>query len=295
MHTEDLVVGRLYKINHKHSLLGPEKEENLYMFLRVDGKKAKMLSLEGDYKIFDVKDLKTPRSNYSEVFSKSVINELFPLMKQFILEFKKYDKIKYSKHTGFKSRGKSLKKLNGIHRDIEKLQVTPLLTPAVENYFNVYKKLGFNFETVEHLMVNFLFIKDWSNTCKKLRGFSFNSPKFPDSKIAKFSQDALILHHLYTNICLKPNFKNVKIEWIDLLITKVHFSTYNDSSKKEVIKFLAKIKEFCAPREEDDSFANLDEEKSPIPIKRSTTNTSGLNTLTFEELIKNNEHKVKSL
>ena len=54
MNAQELVVGRLYKVTSKKSILGPEKEENLYMFLRLYGKKAFMLSLEGEYRKVDI-------------------------------------------------------------------------------------------------------------------------------------------------------------------------------------------------------------------------------------------------
>ena len=63
MNTQELVVGRLYKVTSKKSILGPEKEENLYMFLRLRGKKAYMISLEGEYKAIDIEDITRPRAD----------------------------------------------------------------------------------------------------------------------------------------------------------------------------------------------------------------------------------------
>lgn len=285
MNTQDLVVGRLYKINSKKSLLGPEKEESLYMFLRVKGKKASMLSLEGEYKTFNIKDINTPRADYLEIFSNETKETIFPLMRKFVLEYQKYDNIKYSKKTGFKSKGVTLKALNSTQRDIEKLGVTPFITRAVENYFNFYKGLNVSFNCVESMMINFLFIKEWERTHKKLRGFNFNSKKFADAKLDKFSQDALILQHLYTNICLKPNFKNIKSEWIDLLITKIYYNGYKDNNKTEVIKLLSQIKSKC----DNNSFNNL-AKKTEEPKK----NSNGLNTVSFSDLVRDNQYKLDS-
>lgn len=245
MRIQDLVVGRLYKVTSKKSLIGPEKEESLYMFLRARGKKALMLSLEGEYKSFEFDAIETPRADYLEIFTQETKDIVFPLMRKFILEYQKYDNVKYSKSEGFKSKGMTLRKLNSIQRDIEKLNITPFISKAVNSYFNFYKGIDVNFNSVESTMVNFLFIQEWKNSYKKLRGFSFNSKRFSNTKLDKYSQDTLILQHLYTNLCLKPNLKNIKAEWIDLLITKIYYNGYKDKNKNEVIKFLSKIKESC--------------------------------------------------
>ena len=171
-------------------------------------------------------------------------------MRKFILEYQKYDNVKYSKSEGFKSKGNTLRKLNSLQRDIEKLRVTPFIGKAVNSYFNFYKGLNINFNSVESTMINFLFIQEWKNSYKKLRGFSFNSKRFDNVKLDKYSQDTLILQHLYTNLCLKPNLKNIKAEWIDLLITKIYYNGYKDRNKNEVIKFLSQIKESCVSASE---------------------------------------------
>lgn len=285
MNAQDLVVGRLYKINSKKSLLGPEKEEALYMFLRLRGNKASMLSLEGEYKTFNIKDINTPRADYLEIFSNDTKEVIFPLMRKFVLEYQKYDNIKYSKKTGFKSNGKNLKKLNSTQRDIEKLGITPFITKAVDNYFNFYKGLNVSFNCVESMMINFLFIKEWEKSHKKLRGFNFNSKKFADVKLDRFSQDTLILQHLYTNICLKPNFRNIKAEWIDLLITKIYYNGYKDANKSEVIKLLSQIKTKC----DNNNFDNF-AKKAEEPKKE----TNKLSTVSFSDLIKDNQYKLDS-
>lgn len=346
MRIQDLVVGRLYKVTSKNSLLGPEKEESLYMFLRVRGKKALMLSLEGEYKKFDLDVIETPRADYLEIFTQETKDIVFPLMRKFILEYQKYENVKYSKSEGFKSRGTTLRKLNSLQRDIEKLRVTPFISKAVTSYFNFYKNLEVNFNSVESTMVNFLFIQEWKNSYKKLRGFSFNSKRFDNVKLDKYSQDTLILQHLYTNLCLKPNLKNIKAEWIDLLITKIYYNGYKDTNKNEVIKFLSRIKENCVsasesipmfsindmiqPQEETplavqaslQSYKNLQEQvkvssfQQPIaqqPIAKPSTisqvkpqvqsqptlqqkvKTPGLNTVSFADLVRENQYKINRL
>lgn len=337
MNIQDLVVGRLYKVTSKKSLLGPEKEESLYMFLRSRGKKALMLSLEGEYKKFDLDVIETPRADYLEIFTQETKDVIFPLMRKFILEYQKYDNVKYTKTDGFKSKGIRLTKLNILQRDIEKLRVTPVITKAVNSYFNFYKGLEVSFNSVESTMVNFLFIQEWKNSHKKLRGFSFNSKRFADIKLDKYSQDTLILQHLYTNLCLKPNLKNIKAEWIDLLITKIYYNGYKDKNKNEVIKFLSKIKEKCVSTSESVNMFSANEiqqpqEKiqsgiqeniefyknlqnsiksdgytkssvSPSVLKQPQTQakpqtqlkTTGLNTVSFSDLIKENQYKVNKL
>lgn len=287
MNPQDLVVGRLYKVVSKKSILGPEKEENLYMFLRLKGKKAYMLSLEGEYKKIDIEDIGTPRADYLEIFSAEVKENLFPLMRKFVLEYQKYDNIKYSKNSGFKSCNAHLKTLNELQRDIEKFGITPFITKAVDNYFNVYKNLNTSFNCVESMMINFLFISEWEKSHKKLRGFNFNSKKFADAKLDKFSQDTLILQHLYTNICLKPNFKNIKAEWIDLLITKIYYNGYKDTNKNDVIKLLSEIKEKCNGRNEEAPTTKKVE--TSLPKKAKT-----LNTISFADLIKENQYKINT-
>ena len=285
MNAQDLVVGRLYKVTSKKSILGPEKEENLYMFLRLKGTKAFMLSLEGDYKAVNITDISVPRADYLEIFSNDVRESLFPLMRKFVLEYQKYEGVKYSKNTGFKSSNRNLKTLNGLQRDIEKFGITPFITKAVDNYFNVYRNLNTNFNCVESMMINFLFITEWEKSHKKLRGFNFNSKKFADAKLDKFSQDTLILQHLYTNICLKPNFKNIKAEWIDLLITKIYYNGYKDANKSEVIKLLSEIKERCSSKNENITNKNIIE---------TPKTTKTLNTISFADLIKENQYKIST-
>lgn len=326
MQIQNLVVGRLYKITSKKSLIGPEKEESLYMFLRARGKKALMLSLEGEYKTFDFNRIEIPRADYLEIFSQEIRDTIFPLMRQFILEYQKYDNVKYSRSDGFKSKRMVLQSLNSLQRDIEKLKITPFISKAVSNYFNFYKGIDINFNSIESTMVNFLFIKEWKSSYKKLRGFSFNSEIFSKEKLDKYSQDTLILQHLYTNLCLRPNLNNIKAEWIDLLITKIYYNGYKDKNKNEVIKFLSRIKESCSNNLDNiDIFENTLENQEQniynIPkavntyknmqqstkvesfsqptIKPSTfsqpkaqSQTQGLNTVSFADLIKENQYKV---
>lgn len=272
MRIQDLVVGRLYKVTSKNSLLGPEKEESLYMFLRMRGKKALMLSLEGEYKKFNLDVIETPRADYLEIFTQETKDIVFPLMRKFILEYQKYENVKYTKSDGFKSSGVTLRKLNSIQRDIEKLRVMPFISKAVTSYFNFYKNLEVSFNSVESTMINFLFIQEWKNSHKKLRGFSFNSRRFDNVKLDKYSQDTLILQHLYTNLCLKPNLKNIKAEWIDLLITKIYYNGYKDTNKNEVIKFLSQIKESCVSASESISMFSVNDtvqhqEEKPLNVQ----------------------------
>src|SRR5699024_5159518 len=138
---------------------------------------------------------------------------------------------------------------------------------------------------VESMMINFLFITEWEKSHKKLRGFNFNSKKFADVKLDRFSQDTLILQHLYTNICLKPNFRNIKAEWIDLLITKIYYNGYKDANKSEVIKLLSQIKTKC----DNNNFDNF-AKKAEEPKKE----TNKLSTVSFSDLIKDNQYKLDS-
>lgn len=277
MNINDLVVGRLYKVNSKKSLIGPEKEESLCMFLRVRKKKLLMLSLEGDFRVVDFENIETPRSDYLEIFNQEVKDNVFPLMRKFILEYQKYDNIKYSKKKGFTSSGLMLRQLNYIQKEIERGRVTPSISRAVDNYFNFYKKHKIDFNAIENTMINFLFINEWKDSHKKLRGFSFNSNRYAGVNLNGFSQDTLILQHLYTNLCLKPNLNNIKSEWIDLLIIKIHYNGYKDKNKPEVIKFLSKIKEEC------------ENNISPIQVKSIKENTPKLNTISFSNLMEQNQ------
>lgn len=286
MNAEDLVVGRLYKVISKKSILGPEKEENLYMFLRLYGNKASMLSLEGEYTKIDIADITTPRADYLEIFSDETKEIVFPLMRKFVLEYQKYENIKYSPKIGFKSKTNSLENLNKLQIDISKLGITPFIAKAVDSYFNFYRNWGINFNCVESMMINFLFISEWEKSHRKLRGFNFSSKKFSDVKLDKFSQDTLIIQHLYTNICLKPNFKNIRAEWIDLLITKIYYNGYKDKNKTEVIKLLSQIKEKCISGNDFNSLIKKPEE--------TKTNTSTLNTINFSDLVRENQYKLNN-
>jgi hypothetical protein len=289
MNLQDLVVGRLYRVVSKKSVLGPEREEALYMFLRLNGTKAFMLSLEGEYKSFNVDEITVPRADYLEIFSEDVKNKLFPLMRQFVLEYQKYDCVRFNKSTGFMSKTIRLKKLNSLHQDINALGLTPCISKAVENYFNFYKGLEVSFNCIESVMINFLFIPEWHDSFRKLRGFTFESNKFKKVKLNNFSQDALILQHMYTNICLRPNFNNIKPEWVDLLITKIYYNGYQDKNKNEVIQFLSDVRNKC----EGNAYSNFIPTQAELPYG-TAQQLNKLNTMSFSDLIKTNQHKVNN-
>ena len=209
-------------------------------------------------------------------------------MRKFVLEYQKYENIRYSKNSGFKSKNITLDNLNTLQIDISKLGITPFISKAVDSYFNFYKNWDISFNCIESMMINFLFITEWEKSHRKLRGFNFNSNKFADVKLDKYSQDTLILQHLYTNICLKPNFKNIRAEWIDLLITKIYYNGYKDKNKTDVIKLLSEIKERC---NSENDFNSLVVKKVEEATKKSE---SSLNTISFSDLIRENQYKLNN-
>lgn len=222
MNINDLISGRLYKVKNKLGNSDYEKNEDLAMFLKVYKKKLSILTVSGNYKLVDINDLEIPEKNYMEVFDKETIENFSSIMKQFYDEYKKYNNIKYNKKTGFKTGKTALHKLNSLQKELKGLKLLPFISIAVDNYFDTYKDLGISYSSLEDLMVDFAYIPEWEKNFKKLRGFDFSLRNIPPKKIKNYTNDALMLHHLYTNLFINPNFKNIKAEWLDLLIDRLN-------------------------------------------------------------------------
>ena len=222
MNINDLVSGRLYKLKNELESSDYEKNEDLAMFLRVYQRKVSVLTISGEYKLVDIKNLEIPEANYMEVFDKSAIESFSSIMKKFYDEYKKYNNIKYSNKHGFRAGKIELKKLDVLQKELKELKLLPVISMAVDSYFETYKDLGVKFSSLEDLMVDFAYIPDWEENFTNLRGFDFSSKNISPKKIKKYTNDALMLHHLYTNLFIKPNFKNIKAEWLDLLIDKLN-------------------------------------------------------------------------
>ena len=54
-----------------------------------------------------------------------------------------------------------------------------------------------------------------------------------------------MLHHLYTNLFIKPNFKNIKAEWLDLLVDKLNKHTASLSVNDGIMATINLIKWKC--------------------------------------------------
>lgn len=227
MNINDLVSGRLYKVKNKLESSDYETNEDLVMFLRIVSGKASIITIRGEYKLVSISELCRPESDYLDVFREQDVNNFTKIMKDFFAEYQKYDSIKYTKKSGFKSGKLVLSKLNDKKRELEQLRLLPKVSIAVDNYFEVYKELGLDFEVIEDLMLDFAYIPEWEENFDSLRGFDFNEKRISPRKIKKYTNEALMLHHLYTNLFIRPNFKNIKVEWLDLLIDK--FKKYNAS------------------------------------------------------------------
>lgn len=245
MNINDLVSGRLYKLKNKLDSSDYEKNEDLAMFLRIYQKKISVLTVSGEYRMVDIKNLEIPEKNYMELFNKEVIDNFSPIMTQFFKEYQKYDNIKYSSKNGFKSGRVELVKLNTLQKELKNLKLLPLISLAIDNYFEVYKDLGITFNSLEDLMIDFAYITEWEENFTQLRGFDFSSKTISPRKLKKYTHEALMLHHLYTNLFIKPNFKNIKAEWLDLLIDKFNKSATSLSINEGAIATLNLIKWKC--------------------------------------------------
>lgn len=245
MNINDLVSGRLYKLKNKLNSSDYEKNEDLAMFLRVYQKKLSVLTISGEYKLVDIKDLEIPETNYLEVFDKTAIESFSSIMKQFYDEYKKYNNIKYSSKNGFKAGKIDLLKLNALQKELKELKLLPVISMAVDNYFEIYKDLGVKFSSLEDLMIDFAYIPEWEENFTNLRGFDFSSRNISPKKIKKYTNDALMLHHLYTNLFIKPNFKNIKAEWLDLLIDKLNKHSSSISINDGIMATINLIKWKC--------------------------------------------------
>lgn len=245
MNINDLVSGRLYKLKNELGSSDYEKNEDLAMFLKVYKKKLSILTVSGNYKLVDINDLEIPEKNYMEVFDKATIENFSFIMKQFYDEYKKYNNIKYNKKTGFKTGRTALPKLNSLQKELKELKLLPFISIAVDNYFDTYKELGVSYSSLEDLMIDFAYIPEWEENFTKLRGFDFSSKNIPPKKIKKYTNDALMLHHLYTNLFINPNFKNIKAEWLDLLIDKLNKHTSSVNVNNEIVSTINLIKWKC--------------------------------------------------
>lgn len=245
MNFNDLVSGRLYKLKNKLESSDYEKNEDLAMFLRIYQKKISVLTITGEYKLINIKDLEIPEKNYMEVFEKDTIERFSSIMKQFYSEYQKYDNIKYSNKHGFKSGRIELLKLNVLKKELKDLNLLPSISIAIDTYFEVYKDLGITFSSLEDLMVDFMYIPEWEENFTKLRGFDFSSKTIPPKKMKNYTNEALMLHHLYTNLFIKPNFKNIKAEWLDLLIDKLNKHALSVDINEGIIATINSIKWKC--------------------------------------------------
>lgn len=254
MNLNDLVSGRLYTLKNKLKSSDYEMNEDLAMFLRYCGKKVSVLTVAGEYKLVDRKELAIPERDYMELFEETTVNAFTILMKSFYEEYKKYNNIKYSKRDGFKSQGVRLFKLNALQKELQELKILPILSIAIDNYFNVYKEMGVKFNSLEDLMVDFAYIPEWEENFASLRGFDFSSKKLSPRKIKKYSNEALMLHHIYTNLFIKPNFKNIKAEWLDLLLDKLNKYTWSKNVGDGVVGTINLIKWKCVIENSTNTF-----------------------------------------
>lgn len=245
MNINDLVVGRLYKVKNELESSDYEKNEDVVMFLRAYSKKIYVITLTGEYKSISIDRMEMLESDYMDVFEKDTIEKFSLIMRKFLSEYQKHENIKFSKKKGFKSSTTQLTKLNSLQQELKNLNLLPRISLAVENYFEIYKELGATFESIEDIIVDFAYIPEWEENFNKLRGFDFSSKNISPKKIKKYTNEALMLHHLYTNLFLKPNFKNIKAEWLDLLLDK--FKKYSPSinTNDSIISTINSIKWKC--------------------------------------------------
>lgn len=245
MNINDLVTGRLYKCKNKLNNSDYEKNEDLAMFLRIHGRKVSVLTVSGEYKLVAIESLEIPERDYMELFDERTVKKFSILMKQFFNEYQKYDNIKYSEKNGFKSGKIDLVKLNRLKDDLKRLELLPAISIAVENYFETYKELGIDYTSLEDLIIDFAYIPEWEENFSQLRGFDFASKSISPKKMKKYTNDALIMHHLYTNLFIKPNLKNIRAEWLDLLIEKLKRHSTSVAFNNKIISTVQSIKWQC--------------------------------------------------
>lgn len=244
MKIEELVSGRLYKLKNKLQSSDYECNEDLAMFLRITSGKASVLTIRGEYKIVGVNELVRPEMEYLDLFNKEDVENFTKIMKSFFAEYQKYDSIKYGK-SGFKSGKIRLTKLNTYKKELESLKILPKISIVVDNYFETYKDMGLEFEALEDLMLDFAYIPEWEKNFDDLRGFDFKNNKIPPKKMKKYTKEALMLHHMYTNLFIYPNFNNIKTEWLDMLADRVKNSSTSTMSSDKIISVLNSIKWKC--------------------------------------------------
>lgn len=245
MNIDDLVTGRLYKCKNELHESDFEKNEDLVMFLRIYGKNVSVLTITGVYKLIPAKNLEIPERNYMELFDKETVEEFSSIMKKFFNEYQKYDGIKYSDRYGFKSGKFELTKLNELKEELRNLDLLPAISIAVENYFEVYKEIGITFNSLEDLIIDFSYIPEWEESFNDLRGFDFTNKTLNNKKMKKYTNEALIMHHLYTNLFIKPNLKNIRVEWLDLLLDKLRKHSTSLSINKNIYNTIESIKWQC--------------------------------------------------
>lgn len=245
MNINDLVTGRLYKCKNELHESDFEKNEDLVMFLRIYGKNVSVLTITGVYKLIPAENLEIPERNYMELFDKETVSEFSSIMKKFFNEYQKYDGIKYSDRHGFKSGKYELIKLNELKDELKSLDLLPAISIAVENYFEVYKEIGITFNSLEDLIIDFSYIPEWEESFNDLRGFDFANKSANVKKMKKYTNEALIMHHLYTNLFIRPNLKNIRVEWLDLLLDKLRRHSTSLNINKNIYNTIESIKWQC--------------------------------------------------
>lgn len=245
MQIKDLVIGKLYKIKTKQKNKGFEETEELCMFLRVKNTKVRLITLRGEYIVTDINEISVPRQEYLEILPQKFDKLVKPKLREFLNEYQKYDDVRFTSKIGFTSGCMKLTKLNKITDELKSFKMMPLNILAVENYFETYKTLGFSFRQINEIIQDFEDIDEWSSTFKKLRGFDFKDKVLSPQKYAKFKDDSLVLHHLYTNLFVKPNLKNVKSEGIDVLIKKIEAKDYREEHYESILSSLDNLKWRC--------------------------------------------------
>ena len=245
MNINDLVTGRLYKCKNELHQSDFEKNEDLVMFLRIYGKNVSVLTITGVYKLIPTENLEIPERNYMELFDKDTVAEFSSIMKKFFNEYQKYDGVKYSDRHGFKAGKYELTKLNELKSELKNLDLLPAISIAVENYFEVYKEIGITFNSLEDLIIDFSYIPEWEESFNDLRGFDFANKSANVKKMKKYTNEALIMHHLYTNLFIKPNLKNIRVEWLDLLLDKLRKHSTSLNINKNIYNTIESIKWQC--------------------------------------------------
>lgn len=245
MQTKDLIIGKLYKIKSRRKNKGFEDTEELCMFLRVKNEKVRLITLRGEYIIASIEDISVPRQEYLEILPQKFDKFVKPKLREFLNEYQKYDDVRFTPKLGFTSGYVKLNRLNRISDELKSFKMMPLNILAVENYFEIYKTLGFSFRQINEILQDFEDIDEWSSTFKKLRGFDFKDKVIAPQKYTKFKDDSLVLHHLYTNLFVKPNLKNVKSEGIDVLIRKLETKDYREEHYDSILSSLDNLKWRC--------------------------------------------------